>query len=94
VAGYRGGSVYLDDIARRTGSEQDNEFSFVVDCSGSMRRNRIQQFREYLTLFIESFQEGSSVYLDDITRPDFHCFETWERNRGNLGGTAFLGLCN
>jgi hypothetical protein len=52
---YLCGSVFLDKTDRM---QTNNEFVFVVDCSGSMDGVRIRQGRECLDLFIRSLPEG------------------------------------
>jgi hypothetical protein len=50
-------SYYVEDFG--SGQERNNEFVFVVDCSGSMGGTRIRQARDCLQIFIRSLPSNS-----------------------------------
>ena len=61
---YMGLSICASEMSRFKGKE-NNEFIFVVDCSGSMNGDRIYSAAQCLTLFIRSLLPGCyfNVYL-------------------------------
>jgi uncharacterized protein with von Willebrand factor type A (vWA) domain len=102
-----GNSLALTILPSGFGDSKDNnEFIFVVDCSGSMSGGRIHRARECLQLFIRSLPAGS--FFDIVrfgTKFDrlFTAPTSYEKSsvqsgmmlaanmQANLGGTDLLG---